>query len=206
MNLTAEQVDRLEQFLDRIKSETYAEPPTPAHGATIEKMVPERSALAKLQPGSKILDVGCGQGVAMEMFKNAGMDVIGVTLNAEDRDVCVSRGLDVRLMDQSFLDFPDGSFDLLWVRHCLEHSIFPFFTLAGFHRVIKPGGWLYVEVPAPDTACEHQTNQNHYSVLGKSMWENLFARSGFASYATASHTPHTKAGPDVYWTFLMKRV
>ncbi|MBA2706960.1 MAG: methyltransferase domain-containing protein [Gemmatimonadaceae bacterium] len=205
MKLLAEQVERLEQFLERIKSQTYPEPPSPVHGPIIEKMVPDTLKLLNLPAGARVLDVGCGQGVAMGMFRDAGLEVIGVTLNEEDRDVCARNGLDVRLMDQSFLDFEPESFDMLWVRHCLEHSIFPYFTLEGFARVLKKGGWLYVEVPAPDTSCKHQTNPNHYSVLGKSMWESLFGRAGFVSHAVASHTPQTGMGPDAYWTFLMRK-
>ena len=40
-------------------------------------------------------------------------------------------------MDQSFLDFADDYFDFVWCRHCLEHSIFPYFTLQEIYRVIK---------------------------------------------------------------------
>ena len=205
MKLTSEQVVQLEEFLERIKGQTYPEPPTEIHKPIIDAMVPQTVELTKLPAGSRVLDVGCGQGGAMELFKRAGMDVVGVTLNQEDRDVCARLGYDVRLMDQSFLDFPAESFDMLWVRHCLEHSIFPYFTLTGFARLLKPAGWLYVEVPAPDTSCHHETNKNHYSVLPKSMWESLFGRVGFVPFAGTAHTPVTRAGPDVYWAFLMKK-
>jgi SAM-dependent methyltransferase len=203
MKIPSEHVERLERFIDRIKSETYPEPPSAVHVPIIEAMVPQTLEMTKLARGSRVLDVGCGQGQSMELFAKAGMEVIGVTLNDEDRDVCLSRGLDVRMMDQSFLDFEPGSFDMLWVRHCLEHSIFPYFTLEGFYRVLRPKGWLYVEVPAPGTSCKHETNQNHYSVLSREMWISLFERSGFASYAATEHKPVTKAGPDEYWAFLM---
>jgi len=206
MKIPAHHIERLERFIDRVKSETYPEPPTPIHTPIIEAMVPQTLEMTKLAPGSRVLDVGCGQGQSMEMFAKAGMEVVGVTLNDQDRDVCLSRGLDVRMMDQSFLDFEPESFDLLWVRHCLEHSIFPYFTLEGFHRVLRPKGWLYVEVPAPGTSCKHETNKNHYSVLTKTMWASLFDRIGFESYAATEHKPVTQAGPDEYWAFLMKKV
>jgi ubiquinone/menaquinone biosynthesis C-methylase UbiE len=71
----------------------------------------------------------------------------------------------VRETDFADLDFDDESFDLVWARHALEHSVVPAFLLSEFHRLTKPGGVLYVEVPAPDTACVHETNPNHHSVL-----------------------------------------
>jgi SAM-dependent methyltransferase len=157
-------------------------------------------------PSARVLDVGCGQGVALKRFATRGCDVTGVALNQTDVDVCQSLGYKVLKMDQSFLDFPDGTFDVVWCRHCLEHSIFPYFTLSGFHRVLKPGGWLYVEVPAPDTSCAHQTNRNHYSVLGKSMLGSLIERSGFRVMDVLDITFSVPAGPDPYWSFMQQRV
>ncbi len=108
-------------------------------------------------------------------------------------------------MDQSYLDFDDASFDLVWCRHALEHSVAPYFTLAGFHRVLAPGGALYVEVPAPDTACKHETNPNHYSVLGRSAWISLMQRSGFEVIDTVAIDFAVPAGPDTYWGFMLRR-
>ena len=108
-------------------------------------------------------------------------------------------------MDQSYLDFPDESFDLVWCRHALEHSAAPYFTLAGFHRVLARGGTLYVEVPAPDTACKHETNPNHYSVLGRSAWISLMQRAGFDVVDTAVIDFAVPAGPDTYWGFILRK-
>ena len=155
--------------------------------------------------GSKILDVGCGQGVALELFLNKGYHPIGIALNDEDITVCKQKGYQVYKMDQSFLEFPDKEFDVVWCRHCLEHSIFPYYTLFEFYRVVKQVGFLYVEVPAPDTSCQHQTNQNHYSVLGKSMWAELIKRTGFTLLETLDISFDVPAGPDTYWAFFMQK-
>jgi SAM-dependent methyltransferase len=156
-------------------------------------------------PWTRILDVGCGQGVALELFSARGCRATGITLNAEDARVCRERGFDVLEMDQSFLDFPDAAFDVLWCRHCLEHSFMPLFTLSEFYRVLRPAGLLYVEVPAPDTPCAHQENVNHYSVLGESMWRSLLVRSGFEIVGTGAVALETEAGPDTYWCFVARR-
>ncbi len=205
MKLSDVQIRRLETFLDRIKSETYPEPRTRGHEDVTDRMMPQVLEWAKLGEGAKVLDVGCGQGVALERFRKAKLDAIGITLNDEDRLACATAGYEARAMDQSFLEFGDGTFDLIWCRHTLEHSIFPYFTLSEFHRVLKPKGWLYVEVPAPDTACHHETNKNHYSVLGRSMWVNLISRSGFTVDASSEIGLTFPAGPDVYWPFVARR-
>ena len=199
-----EKYRRLEDFLRTLHGDIYPEAPMEMHtGIT-------RQALAKVQelypqpPGAKVLDVGCGQGVALEMFRDQGLDAVGITLG-EDAEVCRAKGLNVLEMDFAFLEFPDQSFDLVWCRHALEHSIFPYFTLHELHRVLKPGGVLYVEVPAPDTAAKHQRNPNHYSVLGKSMWLELIRRVGFPQSHSFALKLTLGLGPDVYWAFVQQR-
>jgi SAM-dependent methyltransferase len=206
MKLTEAQVAKLESFLERIKGQTYPEKPSRLHDEITAQMMDVIWSKCSPPPGAKVLDVGCGQGVALKRFAGRGCDVTGVTVNATDIEECRKLGYNVLEMDQSFLDFPDASFDLVWCRHCLEHSIFPYFTLSEFSRVLKPGGWLYVEVPAPDTSCKHQTNKNHYSVLGKSMLRDLITRSGFRILDIKDIKFTVNAGPDMYWGFIQQKI
>jgi SAM-dependent methyltransferase len=206
MPLAPPQIARLEHFLDRIKGETYPEFPNELHEEITVRVRDRVRSFCTLASGARVLDVGCGQGVALRHFTEMGVEATGITLNAVDVAECRRLGYNVLEMDQSFLDFPDGEFDLVWCRHCLEHSIFPYLTLSEFNRVLKPGGWLYVEVPAPDTSCQHQTNQNHYSVLGKSMLASLIVRSGFRVVDVADIDFSVPAGPDTYWSFLQQKI
>jgi ubiquinone/menaquinone biosynthesis C-methylase UbiE len=205
VRLTPDHVARLEAFFEKIKSQTYPEAPTNLHSGLTREMLTRLTSRYVLPPGTRVLDVGCGQGVALERFRELGWEATGITLNEEDVRVCRGKGYDVSAMDQSFLDFRDASFDLLWCRHCLEHSVLPLFTLHEFHRVLSPGGVLYVEVPAPDTSCRHQSNPNHYSVLGLSMWSELLQRSGFRVEETLTVNFTTGAGPDTYWAFFQRK-
>jgi SAM-dependent methyltransferase len=138
------------------------------------------------------------------MFQERGFFPIGVTLNDEDVDICKRKGFEVYHMDQSFLDFEDNRFDFIWNRHCIEHSIFPFYTLFEMKRVLKPGGYLYIEVPAADTAANHQTNPNHYSVLGKSMWIELIKRVGFDFREAFDLDFAVDVGPEKYHSFIVQ--
>lgn len=195
---------RLEQFLNDRAGDVYPEPILALHRSITASMLARLAAAGTIAAGQRALDIGCGQGFALERMRALGLDARGAALGA-DVAVCRAKGLDVREMDQSFLAFGDGEFDFLWCRHVLEHSIFPLFTLSEYHRVLKPGGHAYVEVPAPDTACRHQTNRNHYSVLGRSMWLELFARARLAVQWSTDFNFRVKAGPDVYWAFLLRR-
>ncbi len=195
---------RLQRFMEALKKDIYPEPLAEPHNSITRKMVSKLLARDEVKPRDKVLDIGCGQGLALELFKEAGLDPTGITLG-EDYRACKTKGLNVYEMDQSFLEFEDREFDIVWCRHSIEHSIFPLFTLSEFHRVLKEAGLLYIEVPAPETSCHHERNQNHYSVLGKSMWVSLFSKSNFKNVYLFDINFQVPAGPDMYWSFLLRR-
>jgi SAM-dependent methyltransferase len=205
MKLKTSDIEKLEHFLDKIKGDTYPEPPSDLHTYITQRMIGEFFNKYTLPQQASVLDIGCGQGVALELFKQRNLQPIGITLNSEDVRVCQEKGFDVREMDQSFLDFADRSFDFVWCRHCLEHSIFPYFTLHEIFRVMKDGAYLYVEVPAPDTSCKHHANQNHYSTLGKSAWMSLIQRTGFAILEVLDLNFQVPVGPDTYWVMIQQK-
>jgi len=203
MNLL-DHYSRLHEFIqERIKKDIYPEPPSQLHTGITEKMVERLNAHQSLA-GKKILDCGCGQGIALELFRSKGAEAIGTTF-VEDHRICKQKGFEVYEMDQSFLDFMPNTFDAVGCRHALEHSLFPLFTLRGFYEVLKPGGILYLEMPDPDTACRHETNQNHYSCFTKNAWTSLIERSGFSIFDYTDIQFTVPAGPDHYYSFFCKK-
>ncbi len=174
-------LQKLEMFLKLIESQVYSEPEEGNfHTRLTEELVPKIVDPLQIPKDAMILDVGCGYGAFMNLMRLRGYtNVTGLTLSKEDVEACRRHGLHVLQMDLSFLDYADGSVDFIWCRHALEHSPFPYFTLLEYQRVLKEGGRLYVEVPAPDNDRLHEYNANHYSILGITMWKALFQRSGF---------------------------
>jgi SAM-dependent methyltransferase len=197
--------ERLRKFVQMAQGQAYAEAPSLTHTEVTETMLPQVLNRYGVAPGARILDVGCGQGPALQWLTEHGYHPIGVTISREDLEACRSKGFEVYAMDQSFLEFPDHTFDLLWVRHCIEHSLFPFFTLSEFFRVLKPGGVLYLEVPIPETVSQHETNPNHYSVLPSRMWLSLLERTGFFQIVRADITVPIPLGKDTYWAFICRK-
>ena len=206
MNLSQDQVVKLEKFFGKIADDPYPEPVTGLHSTITNQMINRFLSQYSLNAGAKILDIGCGKGIALEIFAEKGFNVTGIDVNEEDISELRRRGFEVFCMDQSFLDFPDAEFDFVWCRHCLEHSIFPYFSLHEIFRVLKNNGYLYVEVPAPDTGCEHQKNKNHYSVFGKSMWIELISRTGFVNIEAIDITFEIRGkGTDIYWALTQQK-
>jgi len=196
---------RFTDFLTRLREDIYPELPSQQHSDITRQMWERVRGIVRLEPGARVLDVGCGQGLALELFRAAGLSAVGITIGQDDLAACQARGFDVAEMDQSFLEYEAGSFDLIWCRHALEHSVAPYFTLSEFSRVLSPGGTLYVEVPAPDTPCHHELNPNHYSVLGQSAWLSLMERAGFELVDGIRIDLQVPAGPDMYWGFVLRK-
>jgi ubiquinone/menaquinone biosynthesis C-methylase UbiE len=195
---------RFDAFLKTLWKDVYPEYTSGLHDHITAKVWQRVKETYPMPAGAKVLDIGCGQGVALKHFAADNLDAIGIALG-EDVEICRKKGFNAVEMDLSFLEFTDQSFDLVWCRHVLEHSIFPLFSLNEAFRVLKPGGVLYMEVPAPDTACRHQNNPNHYSVLGKTMWMQLIKRAGFNTVTVSDVSFQVPAGPDTYWSFIIKK-
>ena len=110
-------------------------------------------------------------------------DLTGVTLSPEDVKICEDKGHTIKKYDLSFLPQKDGyydeSVDFIFLRHALEHSPYPIFSLMEYNRVLKQGGKMYIEVPAPNCERQHEFNLNHYSILGEAQLLALFMRTGF---------------------------
>ena len=138
-----------------------------------------------LKKDAHILDLGCGPGYFLDMMKEREYtNVTGVTLSPGDIKLCESKGHRVKPYDLSFLPQKDGyydeSVDFIFLRHALEHSPYPIFSLMEYNRILKQGGKIYIEVPAPDCDRKHETNLNHYSIFGATQLAALIDRTGFA--------------------------
>ncbi|MFH0735568.1 MAG: class I SAM-dependent methyltransferase [bacterium] len=204
INLSFNSVERFINFISNAGIETNVEELSLLHSSITEDVISQVNVQFPPNDYPKILDVGCGSGVALKRFKERGYTPVGITINAAEYEICKNQGYDVFLMDQSFLDFNDENFNIIWARHVIEHSLMPYYTLIEFKRVLKSDGILYIEVPAPDTIFNHQNNPFHFSTLTKSSWKSLIQRAGFViiNILEIPITSFEVEGEDYYWTFL----
>lgn len=171
---------KLKFYYEHVLGTVYAEGDSPMHKSLTADVITRFIDPEKIPLDARIIDLGCGPGYFLDEMKSRGYtNMLGLTLSPEDVNLVASKGHQVEKRDVNFLKELDESVDFLFCRHSLEHSPFPYITLLEYNRVLKSNGLLYVEVPAPDCEIKHEENQNHFSVLGRTMWLSLLERTGF---------------------------
>jgi SAM-dependent methyltransferase len=133
------------------------------------------------RPG-RILDWGCGHGHAAHALQEAGLDVVALEYTPDAEEGARSRlpyFPDVEALltrEEVRLPFEDASFDAALSLGVLEHVRDPEASLRELHRVLRPGGTLYVyKLP------------NRYSYL-----EKIAKRTGLSYHGEREH--------DTLWT------
>jgi SAM-dependent methyltransferase len=142
----------------------------------------ERPATLSLLPevaGRRVLDAGCGPGVYAEWLIEQGARVLAV--DASPKMVALARRrlgtkADVRRADLGkpldFLD--DSSFDVVLSALVLEYIEDWRGTLAEFHRVLRPGGYLVFSVTHPFFDYQYFKSGNYFETeLVGSVWRGF---------------------------------
>ena len=169
-----------------------------------------------LQPGQRLLDIGCGSGRhTCEAYRLKGVVALGADLNSADLKQARERlEFHDRLgehgggcwclstADVRRLPFPDASFHAVICSEVMEHIPEHHRAADELVRVLKPGGHLVVSVPRyfPERICwglsreYHQANQGHVRIYRKKALIGMIEHTGLTlyrcHYAHSLHTPY----------------
>jgi methionine biosynthesis protein MetW len=115
---------------------------------------------ANVAPGSRVLDVGCGDGELMAALRDEkGVDARGLELDSGDVAGAVARGLSVVQgdADTDLADYPDNSFDYAILSQTLQTTRAPDVVL---EHLLRIGRNAFVSFP----------NFAHWRVRASLLW------------------------------------
>jgi SAM-dependent methyltransferase len=163
-----------------------------------------------LGPGTRVLDIGCGEGRhAVAAARDAG-EVVGVDLDPdrlltarEDYDTYADGTPGTFLRGDALnLPFVDDGFDTVVCSEVLEHLPDHEAAIAELRRVCRPGGALAVSVPryGPERVCwllseaYHQVEGGHVRIFNREELRAAVEAQGFrhlgGHFAHALHAPY----------------
>ena len=133
------------------------------------------AAIATIRSNSKgaLLDVGCGEGFAMNWFSKNGWSVKGLDysitgISAMNYDLLPNITPGDVMENLSALEIQNNRFDLIWLTNVLEHVPEPLTLLKNLRKLITNGGVAVVTVPNDGTDLQEFLYQN--SLMPERSW------------------------------------
>jgi SAM-dependent methyltransferase len=153
--------------------------------------------VAKLQPGYRVLEVGCGTGNVLRHLEQICVNgsVIGMDLFFEGLQFAAKR-VTCRLIQGDIHASPFGSqFDLIGLFDVLEHLEDDCDMLLSLHKMLKPGEALIITVPAHmslwsyfDTAAKHKRRYS-ISELSRKLTQTGYQIDYISQYMAIAFLP-----------------
>lgn len=155
--------------------------------------------IAAVPTGARVLDLGCGPGVAAKRMMDAGLEVDATDASAEMVGMAKTLGVAAQqaaFADLDSLDFYDG----VWANFSLLHapkSEFPG-HLAQVHAALREGGLFHIAVKTGTG--EHRDRLGRfYAYYQPDELAALLGDAGFSIDATATGTARGLSGEDAPW-------
>lgn len=103
-------------------------------------------AMLSRQSVNSVLETGCSDGMVGYHLAKHGQEATGIDFRAQAFDArAIDAGVRLIQMDAEALEFEDRSFDAAISYDSFEHFASPERALSELHRVVKPGGPIYLE-------------------------------------------------------------
>lgn len=144
---------------------------------------------------NSLIDFGGGVCGASQLFKNEGFVSDVAVVDPSFQAAEVSRLLHIR-HETDLQDFEQNSVDMMYSSHSLEHVLDFKEVLEEFRRVVRPGGFVFIEVPniANTTIFEQSHHAPHTYVFAKESLCLAMAQLDFEliSFQTVGETFKTR--------------
>ncbi len=107
-----------------------------------------RKRIEKYKRNGRILDIGCGRGLFLNVMKKNGWKVAGTEYDQNTAE-SIGKSLDINIKTGNPKEwgFPSESFDVVTMNHVLEHMPAPEIAIEECSRLLDKGGLLVVAVP-----------------------------------------------------------
>ncbi len=145
---------------------------------------------------NRLLDVGCNEGRKMVAYRGNGFRADGLEFNPVAAAAARDKGFEVHEADLADFD-PPHRYDVIVISQVLEHALDPDAMLRDIHRLLAPGGQVWISCP--------NARSWFRGVFGK-MWINwhvpfhithfraqdvadALGRTGFAARPVRTQTP-----------------
>lgn len=143
---------------------------------------------APAETRNRLLDVGCGDGEALDILRLLGWQTIGVELDGKAVESARALGLDVRLGNLHDVGFAAQTFDVVTSSHVIEHVHDPLAFLIEQRRVLTPGGCLIAVTPNAEGPMHRKWEKywfnldppRHFTIFTQASLQRLASAAGFS--------------------------
>jgi 2-polyprenyl-3-methyl-5-hydroxy-6-metoxy-1,4-benzoquinol methylase len=98
-------------------------------------------------PTYHALDIGCGDGLMLELCKLAGIECDGFEVSDSLVRELQSKHGENKIYTGSLDWIPEKNFDVVFLINVIEHLSNPVLTLAQIYRLLKPSGIVFIHAP-----------------------------------------------------------
>lgn len=143
--------------------------------------------------GGRLLDIGCSVAFFLKLAESRGWKVTGAEISKWASEFSRTQlGLDIFNGTLQDAKFADGTFDVVFSSHVLEHIGDPASLLKEMHRVLRPGGAVVSVVPTQFASLTWRMQNRfwgdpppiHVSFFDKRSFETLLVNTGFKPVST----------------------
>lgn len=143
--------------------------------------------LPKPHVGSRLLDVGCGNGFFLRKAAQCGWEAEGIDFDQRAVSVAAGHGLRSSTTQLHELLEDGRRYDVITMSHVIEHLYNPSEVLQQVYNALAPSGILYLDTPNRDSLQLRLFGKHwrgleaprHISIFSKFSLEKLLKQAGF---------------------------